>query len=56
MKRQKAIFFFLSCSIAGALYWLAETRSPWSFIILCAVMVIAVMSTAAWYTADDQNQ
>jgi hypothetical protein len=58
MKSQKAIVFLIpiGCSIIGALYSLAQTHSFWSFIILCAAMGLAVMTTAGWYTADDQQQ
>jgi hypothetical protein len=60
MNRQKltAIFslLFIATGIIGALYSLGHTRSVFSFICLCAVMLIAVMATAAFYTSVDQQQ
>jgi hypothetical protein len=57
-QKQKAILTLLliTTGIIGALYWLAHTHSVWSFIFLCAVMIVAVMATAAWYTVVDQQR
>jgi hypothetical protein len=57
-QKQTAILALLliACGIIGALYSLGHTRSVFSFVCLCAVMAIAVMATAAWYTVVDQER
>jgi hypothetical protein len=56
MKRQKVIRCLpLIAADTGALYLLAHTHSVWSFLFLTGVMIIAVNSTAGWYSADDEQ-
>jgi hypothetical protein len=57
MNRQKAILSLalIACGIVGALYSLAHTHGPWSFIFLCAMMLIAIMATAVLYNSADQR-
>jgi hypothetical protein len=54
MNRQKFIqsLILIACDI-GALYSLAHTRSVGSFLVLTAVMIIAVITTVDWYTTAD---
>jgi 1,4-dihydroxy-2-naphthoate octaprenyltransferase len=57
MSRQAAIIFFMFITAldTGALYSLAHTRSLVSFILLSAVMVIAV-SANVWYDSTDDTR
>jgi MFS-type transporter involved in bile tolerance (Atg22 family) len=56
MTRQKAIIFFLFITALDtfALYTLAHTRSLLSFIILSAVMAIAIWANV-WYDSIDDT-